>query len=359
MPFHKCHVEDRRPVPDLLLGKPSPKLRQDTADSFTLLETFCYHAPASDPDHGTIFVVPAADLPNDSETRHHTVGEHEVVVPPNDEGHTDLASVPWFMWWLVASYGNHTRAALLHDALIVDPPVRPPVPRTTADRLFLNSLREADGKAGAFRHWLMWAAVSVFGTMRRRPWQPVLFCLHVLLLWASLITAVALSVGPHVWHSPWTVPRIIGATLLTLLAVFVFAFVMGLCWRSGIEIRGGWLAPAVPLLAICAVGAYFSWPDSGTWTLTFSLFIASAVLAVLGPVWGGAVDPTLKHWLWPTAVIGLPVAVLPLALIFAAVAVVLAVDVGAALAAARTRDERGRRRGFRWPTARPLFRPPI
>jgi uncharacterized protein DUF1353 len=354
MPFHKCHVEDGRPVPELQLGKPSPKLRQDTADSFTLLESFCYLAPVTDPSGGTIFVVPAADIPSDTETRRYIHGIHEVVVPPNDGGQTDLASVPWFMWWLIASYGNHTRAALLHDALIVDRRLAPPVPRTTADRLFLNSLREADGKAGVFRHWLMWAAVSVFGTMRDRWWRPALFSLHVLFLWAALIVAVASSVGPHVWHSPWTVARIAGATLVTVGAVFGFAFVMGLFWRAGIDHSGGWLAPALPPLTICVFGAYFTW-----WGITSSLYVAAAVLAVAGVVWGKAVDPTLQYWLWPTAVIGLPVAILPLALIFAAVAVVWAVDVGAALAAAPTRDETGRRRGFDWPDVTQLFRPPI
>jgi hypothetical protein len=27
---------------------------------------------------------------------------------------TDLASVPWFLWWLIASYGRHTAAAVVH-----------------------------------------------------------------------------------------------------------------------------------------------------------------------------------------------------------------------------------------------------
>lgn len=354
MPFHKCHIENERPIPELHLGKPKPKLRQDTADTFTLLESFCYLAPESDPGHGTVFVVPAADIPSDEQTRRYPLDGHEVVVPPNQAGETDLASVPWFMWWLIASYGNHTRAALLHDALIVDRRLQPPVPRTTADRLFLNSLREADGKAGVFRHWLMWAAVSVFGTMRSRIWRPILFCAHVLLLWACFTTAVAMSLGPHVWHSPWTLWRISGATLLTLLGVFGFAFVMGLFWRAGIDRSGGWLAPALPLLTICAIGAYVTWSDVTAW-----LYVSAAVLAVAGVIWGKAVDPTLEYWLWPTAVIGLPVAILPLALIFAAVAVVWAVDVGAALAAAPTRDETGRRRGFDWPDVKQLFRPPI
>lgn len=40
------------------------------------------------------------------------------VITPSGVGNTDLASVPWFLWWFVASYGRHTAAALVHDQLI-------------------------------------------------------------------------------------------------------------------------------------------------------------------------------------------------------------------------------------------------
>jgi hypothetical protein len=117
-----------------------------------------------------------------TETRELHLDGHNVVVPPNEGGRTDLASVPSFMWWLVASYGNHTRAALLHDALVVDTKgVDPPIARTAADRILLSALREpGQKKGGAFRHWLMWAAASVFGTMRSPFWlRPAGLAIHV------------------------------------------------------------------------------------------------------------------------------------------------------------------------------------
>ncbi len=84
-------------------------------------------------------------------------------LPVSGGAKTDLASVPWRLWWLVASYGRHTRAALLHDALVEK---NSPVARMEADRIFFIALEEGRRQSGGSvtRHWLMWLAVSVFGT---------------------------------------------------------------------------------------------------------------------------------------------------------------------------------------------------
>jgi Protein of unknown function (DUF1353) len=74
------------------------------------------------------------------------------VITPNGVGNTDLASVPWFLWWFVASYGRHTAAALVHDQLIET------IDRRQADWVFRSALKESG--TGLFRRWLMWAAVS-------------------------------------------------------------------------------------------------------------------------------------------------------------------------------------------------------
>ena len=141
---------------------PDPELRQVDDDSFVILRSFCYRAFSGDPDAGAVYLVPGEDF----EAPTSVDPELRVVIPPDVSGRTDLASVPPLFWWLIASYGNHTRASLLHDALYVDAG-EPPVPRRTADRLLLAALREpGPQKGGAFRHWLMWAAVSAFGTMR-------------------------------------------------------------------------------------------------------------------------------------------------------------------------------------------------
>jgi len=177
VPFKTLHLENGK----LKAGDqtPDPELRQIDVDSFLILKSFCYRVPSGDPEEGAVYVVPGADFASDFKTE--GPSPPNVVVPPDDGGKTDLASVPSVLWWLIASYGNHTRAALLHDALYVDKGV-PPVPRKTADRLFLTALREPGQKAGAFRHWLMWAAVSAFGTIRHR--LGILFGAHVAAVWA-------------------------------------------------------------------------------------------------------------------------------------------------------------------------------
>lgn len=66
---------------------------------------------------------------------------------------TDFASVPRIFVWLVPAYGAYTKAAILHDHLCRDAPVR----RRDADGIFRRCLREAE--VPFIRRWLMWAAV--------------------------------------------------------------------------------------------------------------------------------------------------------------------------------------------------------
>src|SRR3712207_7018749 len=47
------------------------------------------------------------------------------VYPIRAHTETDLASVKGPLWWLVASYGRHTKAALLHDELVEPTPDYP------------------------------------------------------------------------------------------------------------------------------------------------------------------------------------------------------------------------------------------
>lgn len=73
-------------------------------------------------------------------------------------GETDLASVPRIMWWFVASYGRHTRAALVHDQLVDQ------IERHDADWVFRCAL--VDSNVGFVRRWLVFAAVSFETTFR-------------------------------------------------------------------------------------------------------------------------------------------------------------------------------------------------
>jgi Protein of unknown function (DUF1353) len=332
VPFGPCRWVEEKPQPDLTQD-PKPKLRQELKNRFVLLESFCYEVPSSDPDAGTIFVVPGEDAA--LRTGGTFQNGRKIVVPPHEGGETDLASVPWFMSWLVASYGNHTRAVLLHDALYVDGGV-PPVSRTVADRLLLTALREPELKAGRFRHWLMWAAVSVFGSMRHPLARPILFCLNVFAVWGLFITAVAWTWGRSIWPDALWPAATPARVALVIVLVGVFLIVLGTSWRAGVDLRGGWLAP----MALIALAILF--PLSREWSgdydfdqsTPFWLLLAALGLVLVGLLWGLGIDRTLSWWLWPTAIIGLPIALIPLGLVFLSVALVWLIDLGASLAAA-------------------------
>jgi hypothetical protein len=351
VPFGTCRWVDGEP--QIGFDKvPSPELRHETQKWFVLLRSFSYLVPKEDPAGGMIIVVPGADAPSRTETAELDSDGHTVLVPPNQGGRTDLASVPSFMWWLVASYGNHTRAALLHDALVVDEDgIEPPIARTAADRILLSALREpGQQKGGAFRHWLMWAAASVFGTMRLPLWlRPAGLALHVFAVWGLLIAAV-LWMWPELWPDTWR------QVALALLLLPLFLIVIGSSWRAGANATD-WLptllmtAPILVLLGIAWSGKFELDQNRAFW-----MFLGVFVLVLLGHVWGLAVDRTLRWRLWPTALVGLPIAAIPVGLIFLSIVLVWFIDLGAAIAATPSQD-RGRRRGFELPGFEPSRKP--
>jgi hypothetical protein len=347
VPFRSYRWDgDRIAVGDV---DPEPELRQVGPTSFVLAKGFCYRVAEGDPESRTVYLIPGEDADRDSRTRRTVTTEdppQKVVIPPTDGGGaTDLSSVPWWLWWLMASYGNHTRASLLHDALYVGRREEAPVPRATADRLFLTALREPGQKTGAFRHWLMWTAVSLFGNLNRLLGG---FCaLLVLAVWILASSAVAWAWGPTLsWHW-WEI-------VLVVAAVPTFLTLLGTSWRAGVDLTGGWLFPQLLLLAALVVPLLLEWPSPFElgWSPFTLLFVATALMLVC-PLWGLAVDPTLRWWLWPTATIGLPIALIPVGLIFLSSGLVWFIDFGAALARARRRAPDGSRQPFERPRLRP------
>ena len=97
---------------------------------------------------------------------------HDLSRPASDpHNSTDLASVPPFLWGLVASYGHQTLPAILHDALSdradEAPPARQLAVRRAADGAFRIALREAG--VTTLRSTTMWAVVSMQRYLRFRP----------------------------------------------------------------------------------------------------------------------------------------------------------------------------------------------
>lgn len=124
----------------------------------------------------------------------------EHLVPRGME--TDLATVPSFLWGVVASYGRQTLPAVLHDmlcyasALPGQPPPYRRNSRRLADALFRTTL--ADSGSGVVRRWIMWTGVRLGGRGSVSIGLAVTLVLAVLALvlpWQrplALATAVAL-----------------------------------------------------------------------------------------------------------------------------------------------------------------------
>lgn len=174
MPFWRLEDEQE---PEVILKQVGP-------NAFQLLVGFRYKVPDEDP----VYVVPAhnPNLPPDA---------------PNNS--TDLASVPRWLWWFVASYGLHTKAALLHDQLVDVQDLD----RDKADHVFRRALEES--KVRWMRRWLMWTAVSL-ATMALK--KPARFAAFVGMLVAFVVLLAAWMLG---WLPWWPV-------LLVFVAGFIF-----------------------------------------------------------------------------------------------------------------------------------------
>lgn len=208
MPFIKLEGEGP--------GIPDVELKQVGPNSFQLLHGFRYQVP---PD-GLVYLVPAhnPNLPPDA---------------PNNS--TDLASVPFWLWWFVASYGLHTRAALLHDQLVDVAQID----RVEADRVFRLALEES--KVRWMRRWLMWTAVSIATMALKQRGRFVLFVAALVLLTGLLVAWPAGWLGDLPADVPAWVPA---------LAVFLAGFVFGRLWALTVT---GLLLVTGPTVAVWVV----------------------------------------------------------------------------------------------------------
>jgi hypothetical protein len=85
---------------------------------------------------------------------------------------TDLASIPPFLWGLIASYGRHTMPAILHDvrcdaskaAAAAGGRAHTAYLRRRADQQFRHTLK-AHADQGVVTRYIMWCAVRLFGFM--------------------------------------------------------------------------------------------------------------------------------------------------------------------------------------------------
>jgi hypothetical protein len=162
---------------------------------------------------------------------------------------TDLASIPWFLTWLVPRDGRHTPAAIMHDSFIggmrdVDYATNKPegVSDEHADYLFREAMKYS--QVGYLRRWIMWAAVSLRTMTLHRDtervnWTKAIPVAFALVGWALVAAVLALDVPDFEhsgWHLPWFGNRVWHTEIFHGLAVIaasglVFAVLFGAILR--------------------------------------------------------------------------------------------------------------------------------
>ena len=85
--------------------------------------------------------------------------------------HTDFATVPRVVVWLIPRFGRYTLPAILHDWLVTEGLRQGLLTSREADGIFRRSMRELE--VPVVRRWLMWAGVrwgALANPRRRRGW---------------------------------------------------------------------------------------------------------------------------------------------------------------------------------------------
>ncbi len=196
------------------------------------------------------------------ESQRIVVPAHDPELPAVGDNQTDLASVPPFLWGLIASYGRQTAAALLHDHLSDEARHGDPATRIdrrrVADRLFGVALLESG--ISILRMLVMRSFVSVQKYVEFRRWQGYTMIAHAALAIAfvyAVIGAVSGLWATPMSSSPWSLLLVLLPTVTTML----------------------WWRDAVTMIVIVYMGAIFA---------PFILIAAVAeflLLLVEGAVW--------------------------------------------------------------------------
>lgn len=151
--------------------------------------------------------------------------------------------------------------------------------------------------------------------------------LQALAVWGLLITGLVWVWGAGIDPWQWYWKALVAAS-----GLIVFEVLLGVLWRASVSLRrqalsfqpGAALVPAL-LGAVALVALVDEWRDPGP-TRAFWVLLFAAVLLPLGFVWRAAVDPEWRDWLWPTALVGLPVVVIPGVVIVFSTLLALVVD---------------------------------
>ncbi|NKX53174.1 DUF1353 domain-containing protein [Arthrobacter mobilis] len=184
-----------------------------------------------------------------------TVLAHDLTRGPEGNS-SDLASVPTWMWGLVASYGRQSAPALLHDQRTVETMQLPPQEALRQRRIYDEEFRQALLETGVaqLRARLMWAVVSA--------------------------------------DNHWSHTRVRGKLLVSAVAAGVLALLAGIV----LSLAAGSPVPlAVALAAAAVLSALWGrdWAVAATLAGMFGLFAP-----VLAAAWAGQLLLWLCEVLW-------------------------------------------------------------
>lgn len=155
---------------------------------------------------------------------------------PEDEP-TDLASIPWFMRWMINTYGRHTLAAIIHDKLITDKANGGALNSDVVSDRFFREMMHACG-VPRFLRWVVWTAVA----MRSR-WAAGGVKRLKMILW-GVVAAVGIT-SAIVLIADGSYLRALGVGLAGMI---VGAVLWGRQWGAAVI-----AAIALPLIAPAAV----------------------------------------------------------------------------------------------------------
>ena len=189
---------------------------------------------------------------------------------------TDLASVPTWMWGLIASYGRQTAPALLHDQRMAMCAELPPEEALRRRRVYDEEFRRAllDTGVAALRARLMWAGVSVQAYLEHSRGRGLLLAASVGVGALAFIAAIWLAAA--------------GAGQLPLAGAALLSAVLCLAWSRDWPVVAV-LVPAFalfsPVLAVAAAGSLLLWLcETGWWAATKPFARHPGPPPVVGPL---------------------------------------------------------------------------
>ncbi len=196
----------------------------------------------------------------------------EAFTVPDQFGPTDLASVPFFLQWLVLSYGKHTMAALVHDVYWDNTKTQAELRK--ANTAFRHAMWESD--VPFVRRWFMWTAVTLgmltksgSGRLRVGVWA------------LALVKAATAPLAAHGIVLSWKVPLWVALVAGIMAAGTTLAWVLGSKAIAGISRK-----VVTGLIGLLAVVSLVSLVGHIEWVADHGWLVAAVALVVGILAWG-------------------------------------------------------------------------